>query len=60
MSNENQKENSALTKEKSTNESNSTGCRACGCTAYVQRSGGGIVCGNADCLHGKGDHGPIT
>lgn len=42
-----------------TTENVRSGCRICGCTSFVQRSGGGIVCGRESCRHGKGDHGPI-
>lgn len=37
-----------------------TGCRICGCTSYLQRAGGGLVCGRESCRHQKRDHGSIN
>ncbi len=60
MSKDKDNQNNSVQKVNKSNEKSSTGCRGCDCTAYVQRAGGGIVCGNESCRHGKGTHGSIN
>lgn len=44
---------------KGVQENKASGCRICGCAGFVQRPGGGLVCGRGSCLHSKRDHGSI-